>query len=318
MFTHTSLLIAFEAGKENHGCAGVDGVTIERFAEDLSANLAGLRLELLDRTYRPLPLLKILVAKKNGEPRGLCIPTVRDRVAHTAVLHRIGPVLEQEFEECSYGYRQGRSVRQAVYRIKDYYEQGYRWVVEADIDAFFDTVNHDLMLAKCVRYIRDPEVLTLIEMWLRAEIWDGTSVSRLRQGLPQGSAISPVLANLFLDELDEAMLGQGYKFIRFADDYVVLCKTPAEAEAALEMSEQALAKLLLCLDEGEVVSFEQGFTYLGVTFLNSLVMTPFDRPKKEHRILFYPPTLDVEGYLRKKGQRTVDSRRWTVDSEGVP
>jgi len=158
----------------------------------------------------------------------------------------------------------------------------------------------------------------LIEMWLRAEIWDGTSVSRLRQGLPQGSAISPVLANLFLDELDEAMLGQGYKFIRFADDYVVLCKTPAEAEAALEMSEQALAKLLLCLDEGEVVSFEQGFTYLGVTFLNSLVMTPFDRPKKEHRILFYPPTLDVEGYLRKKGQRTVDSRRWTVDSEGVP
>lgn len=301
VFTHTSLHAAFQAVKDNHGCAGVDGVTIARFEEDLTGNLVRLRDELAGGTYRPLPLMKIIVAKKNGEPRGLCIPTVRDRVAHTAVLHRIGPNLEKEFEDCSFGYRKGRSVRQAVYKIREYYEQGYRWVVEADIDAFFDTVDHDLMLEKCTRHIPDPAMLALIEMWLRAEIWDGSTVFRLEQGLPQGSAVSPVLANLFLDELDEAMLAKDFKFIRYADDYVVLCRTPAEATAAMEMSEQALSKLLLKLDEGEVVSFEQGFTYLGVTFMNSLVMTPFDRPKRGRKVLYYPPPLDLEGYLKRKG-----------------
>lgn len=300
MFTSAALLTAFGAVKDNHGCAGVDGVTIARFEEDLVGNLTALRDELTDKTYFPLPLMKIQVAKKNGEPRALCIPTVRDRVAHTAVMHRIGPTLDREFEECSYGYRKGCSVRQAVYKIKEYYEKGYRWVVDADIDAFFDTVNHDLMLEKCALYIHDPEIMTLLEMWLRAEIWDGTSVSRLKLGLPQGSAVSPVLANLFLDELDEWMIGLGYKYIRYADDYLVLCKNSLAAAKALEISQHALAKLQLKLDEGEVKSFDQGFTYLGVTFLNSLVMTPFDRPKRKHQVLFYPPTMDVKQYLKKR------------------
>ncbi|OKY74494.1 MAG: hypothetical protein BM485_13655 [Desulfobulbaceae bacterium DB1] len=121
---HAALLAAFEAVRDNHGCAGVDGVTIGMFEKDLSVNLAGLRSELNNGTYFPLPLMKIQVAKKNGEPRGLCIPTVRDRVAQTAVLHRINPLLEREFEECSFAYRKGRSVRQAVMRIKAFHEQG--------------------------------------------------------------------------------------------------------------------------------------------------------------------------------------------------
>lgn len=137
-FEHAALLAAFEDVKDNHGCAGVDGVTIGQFEKRLAVNLAGLRSELNDGTYFPLPLMKIQVAKKNGEPRGLCIPTVRDRVVQTAVLHRINSLFEKEFEECSFAYRQGRSVRQAVMRIKEFHEQGYRWVVDADIDAFFD------------------------------------------------------------------------------------------------------------------------------------------------------------------------------------
>jgi group II intron reverse transcriptase/maturase len=299
-FDHAALLAAFEAVNDNHGCAGVDGVTIGQFGKGLSVNLARLRLELNERTYFPLPLMKIQVAKKNGEPRGLCIPTVRDRVAQTAVLHRIGPLFEREFEECSFAYRKGRSVRQAVMRIKEFHERGYRWVADADINAFFDTVDHSLMLEKCRGIIADQRILELIEMWLRAEIWDGTAISVLGKGLPQGSPVSPVLANLFLDELDEAMLGKGYKFIRYADDYVVLCKTQHEAGAALELSEQVLERLLLALDEKDIVSFEQGFTYLGVTFAGSLIMTPFERPKKEHRVLFYPDPFDVETYLRNR------------------
>ncbi|MEW6519069.1 MAG: reverse transcriptase domain-containing protein [Thermodesulfobacteriota bacterium] len=299
-FDHAALLVAFEAVKDNHGCAGVDGVTIGQFEKKLSVNLARLRSELNDGTYFPLPLMKIQVAKKNGEPRGLCIPTVRDRVSQTAVLHRINPLFERQFEECSFAYRQGRSVRQAVMRIKDYYEQGYRWVVDADIDAFFDTVDHGLMLEKCRGVIADGRILELIELWLKAEVWDGTAITVLQCGLPQGSPVSPVLANLFLDELDEAMLGKGYKFIRFADDYVVLCKTRQVAQDALELSEQVLERLLLALDEKDIVSFEQGFTYLGVTFVGSMIMTPFERPKKNHRVLFYPDPLDMGAYLRDR------------------
>jgi retron-type reverse transcriptase len=118
---HSSLSSAFQHVKENHGCAGVDGVTIERFEENLDLNLARLRDEVVKQTYFPLPLLKILVEKKNGNPRSLCIPVVRDRVVETAVLQMIEPVLEKEFEECSFAYRKGRSVKQAVYKIKEYY-----------------------------------------------------------------------------------------------------------------------------------------------------------------------------------------------------
>ena len=139
MFDHASLQQAFLSVRDNQGCAGVDGVTIACFEAGLTKNLVALRHELTEQSYRPLPLMRILVAKKSGEPRGLCIPTVRDRVAQTALLRRYQPLLEQEFEGCSYAYRKGRSVRQAVQKVKEYHDQGYCWVVTADIGAFFDT-----------------------------------------------------------------------------------------------------------------------------------------------------------------------------------
>ncbi len=282
---------AFQHVKENHGRAGVDGVTIERFEEGLYENLNKLAQEIQDRSYVPLPLLKILVDKGNGEARGLCIPTVRDRVAQTAVYQIIEPILDREFEECSFAYRKGRSVKQAVYRIKYFYEKGYRWVVEADIDAFFDTVDHGLLLEKLKRHVQAEDILRLIGLWLKAEVWDGESVKVIAKGIPQGSPISPILANLFLDELDEAFLKKGNRIIRFSDDFVVLCKNPKDAREALKFTDEILEKLLLKLDESEVVSFEQGFKFLGVTFVRSLIMVPFDRPKRERRVLYVPPTM---------------------------
>jgi group II intron reverse transcriptase/maturase len=182
---HSSLSSAFHSVKENHGCAGVDGVTIERFEENLDLNLAKLQDAVERQIYFPLPLMKILVEKKNGEARALCIPAVRDRVVETAVLQIIGPVLEKEFEECSFAYRKGRLVKQAVYKIRDYYDKGYRWVVDADIDAFFDSVDHKLLFAKFKQYIHDPQIQRLIELWLAAEIWDGTSLKVCQKGIPR-------------------------------------------------------------------------------------------------------------------------------------
>ena len=246
-----SLFSAFQRVKENHGCAGVDGVTIEKFESDLNRNLLMLADEVKNKTYFPLPLLKFLVdkGKGDGESRALCVPAVRDRALQAAVLEMIGPILEKEFEECSFAYRKGRSVRQAVYKIKSYYNDGYRWVIDADIDAYFDSVDHELLLGKVKRYMNNPDIIRLIELWIKAEIWDGESLLILDKGIPQGSPISPILANLFLDELDEKMIQQGYKYVRFADDFLILCKTPEKAKESLEFTNEILDKMSLELDE---------------------------------------------------------------------
>lgn len=299
--SYSSLSSAFQRVKANHGCAGVDGVTISAFEARLKQNLQTLEYELSSGAYFPLPLLRILVdkGKGDGEARALCIPSVRDRVAQTAVLNLIEPVLEKEFEDCSFAYRKGRSVRQAVYRIKDCYDKGYRWVVDADIDAFFDNVDQDLLFEKAGRHITNPELLNLIRQWIQAEVWDGYSLKRLEKGIPQGSPISPILANLFLDELDEGMLKADLRFIRYADDFIVLCKRPEEARKALELSKEMLARLDLELDEEDIVSFDRGFKYLGVLFLRSLIMVPFERPKKKGGVIEYPAPFDIQAYRRR-------------------
>lgn len=296
----SALRQAFQSVKANGGCAGVDGVTISAYEKNLAGNLQSLEFDLDRGTYQPLPLMKILVAKKNGEPRELCIPTVHDRVAHKAFAACIGPLLEKEFEDCSYAYRKGRSIRQVVRRIKALYDQGYRWVVDADIDAFFDNVDHALLRKKVQAVIKDPTAVALVDVWLAAEVWDGTRLTRLSRGIPQGSPLSPMLANLFLDELDEAMLAEGFRYIRYSDDFIILCKNRHRAFEGLTFSKKVLEKLLLVLDEEEVTSFAAGFKYLGVFFINSLIMKPYETSERPRKVLFYPPPLNMETYRLKK------------------
>lgn len=296
----TLLERAFQSVKANHGGAGVDGITIQQFEKNLDANLFSLCEELKQGTYFSLPLMKILVAKKNGEPRELCIPTVRDRVVQRAVLDLIEPILEKQFEDCSYAYRKGRSVRQVICRIIELYKEGYRFVVDADIDAFFDNVEHDLLKAKFNRLIANPLIQDMVAQWVEGEVWDGTTLKKITIGIPQGSAISPTLANLFLDELDEAMLAQGFQYIRYADDYVVLCKTMEKAAQALALSKKVLKKLMLELDEEVITTFDQGFKYLGVVFLRSMAMKPFEEQIRERKVLFYPEPFNFYAYILKK------------------
>jgi group II intron reverse transcriptase/maturase len=293
---------AFARAEASHGMAGVDGVTIKEFGLNLGLNLRLLASEIEEMRYRPLPLLKFLVAKRDGSPRSLTVPTVRDRVAQAAVLNVVEPLFERELEDASFAYRKGRSVRAAACCIRNLRDQGFCYVLECDVDSYFDSIDHDLLFSRVKELIRDDGILKLIRMWVEAEVYDGKSVFILERGIPQGSVISPSLANLFLDEFDEAMLAQGHKLVRYADDFVVLTKNRSQAEAALELTEDVLSQLQLELDEDDthITEFSQGFKFLGLVFLKDSIFAPFDRPVKERRVLYMPPTFDLPGYLAGK------------------
>lgn len=271
-----TLIEAFDRVEANRGCPGVDGRTIEEFGDGLESNLARLRNELRSGSYRPDPLLRVLIEKRDGGSRPLSIPTVRDRVAQTAAALIMTPLLEPEFEDVSFAYRQGRSVEQAVRRITALRQQGYHWVLDADITRYFDEIPHDKLLSTIARFIDDTQVLDLVALWLTTEVIDGDRRYRLSRGVPQGSPLSPVLANLFLDRFDKAHVRRGYRLVRYGDDFVVLCKSQPEAEAALELSEEMLGRLRLSLNKEKtrIVHFNQGFRYLGVQFLRSMAFRP--------------------------------------------
>ena len=260
--------------KENGGCGGVDGETIAQFGRRLFINLDTLRNEVHYGTYRPQPLLRVIIDEAGRKPRPLSIPTVRDRVLQSAVARTLTPVLEAEFEDCSFAYRQGRSVDMAVRRVMRYRDEGYRWVVDADIQSFFDEIDHAQLLTLLRRWVSDAGLLDLVKSWLSMEVRDGDAIYRLRKGVPQGSPISPLLSNLYLDRLDEALTENGLRLVRYADDFLVLCKDETRAQQALELTEEVLAALKLRINEAKtrIVDFERGFRFLGVQFVRSLVM----------------------------------------------
>jgi len=300
-----NLHTAFLRVEASQGMSGVDGVTIGEFRHNLEVNLAVLGEELRTGCYFPLPLLRFLVAKADGSPRALSVPTVRDRVAQAAVLNFIEPIFETQFEEVSFAYRRGRSVRQAAMRIKALRDRGYRHIADVDIDDYFNQIDHELLFAKIAAVVTDAAILALLRRWVRAEIYEGEQIFALGKGIPQGAVISPLLANLFLDELDEALLARGYQVVRYADDFIVLTKTPQAAQTALRDIGDILARLHLAVDaeDSGLGNFEQGFKYLGLIFLKDSILAPFDRPRKAKRVLFMPPPFDLAGYLAARQTR---------------
>lgn len=257
----------------NAGAAGGDGVTVGRFAEAAPSRLLALHRALRTGVYRPGPLRCLSIPKPSGGFRPLAIPPVVDRVAQTAAALILTPVMEGEFEDASFGYRPGRSVQQAVARIAQWRDKGYQWVIDADIERYFERVPHDRLLVRVERSIGAGPLTHLIATWLEHGADGGV-------GLAQGSPLSPLLSNLYLDDMDEAMDGRGVRLVRFADDFVVLCRSQDKAERTLDHVAAVLdgCGLRLNRDKTRIVPFDQGFRFLGHLFVRSLVMpSPADR-----------------------------------------
>lgn len=283
-----ALITAWTQVADKKGCAGSDGVSIRRFARHWEERLRALRQEVLEGSYRPRRLRTFFIPKKSGGRRRLSVPAVRDRVLQRAVLNELEPLFERVFLCCSYGYRPGRGVRQAVERIVELRDAGYRWVLSADIDAFFDNVDHDVLKKQLSCYVEEPALLDLIELWIGIGYSHSLSRKRTRRGpvpgkpepaairtkgLPQGAVISPILANLNLHQMDAFLTRQGLWLARYADDFVVLCRNQEELQRALVLTEQALAELCLVLDDEDtfLTHFDTGFDFLGVHFYRNTV-----------------------------------------------
>ena len=251
----------------------MDRVTIRRFERNLEENLAQLREELASGSYEPLPVRRVLVPKPKGGLRPLAIWTLRDRVAQRVVHDYLVPIVESRFLDCSYGFRPGRSVADAVQAVTSGRDAGKHWVVDADIEDCFGSLNHRRLMKQVCAWVPELVVVTLIEKWLRARIYNPVRGQPAIAAASQGGVITPLLANLYLHSFD-VQVNQTVSYgtlIRFADDFVILCRRRREAEKALKSAQQALGQLRLQLNpyKTRLVHFDQGFKFLGVFFLRN-------------------------------------------------
>lgn len=214
---------------KNHGAGGIDGMSVKQLKSYLDLNREELCQNIREGNYIPQPIRGKEILKRNGKPRLLGIPTVIDRMLQQAVLRVIMPQFEYMFSEYSYGFRPQRNTQQAVIKSLDYINSGYQHIVEIDLKGFFDEVDHCLLLDLLYRHVKCPVTMQLIRRWLRAPIWVNGTLMKRRKGVPQGSPISPLLSNIILHELDTEMERQGLRFVRYADDFSIYCKTKSEA-----------------------------------------------------------------------------------------
>jgi RNA-directed DNA polymerase len=256
----------------NKGASGVDHVTVEAFGARLDDELLKLAQELRTGTYRPQAVRRTYIPKPGThETRPLGIPTVRDRVVQAAVVHVIEPIFEQDFAEQSYGFRPGRGCKDALRRVDQLLKAGYTYVVDADLKSYFDTIPHDRLMKRLQRKIADSRLLGLIESFLKAGILDGMSEWTPESGAPQGAVLSPLLSNVYLNPLDHLMSDAGFEMVRYADDFVILCRTSAEAARALELVGNWTAENGLTLHPTKTKIVEartEGFDFLGYRFVN--------------------------------------------------
>lgn len=261
---------------KNQGCAGVDGQTIRHFARHKQQNLHHLRQELQQQRYRPLPLRQIFIPKKNRQWRELQVPTVRDRIVQQALLQVLYPIVEQDLEDSSFAYRPGRSHLQAAQQVKQWHQRGYDWVFEADISNYFANILHPRLLSELRESVDFIWVLDLIGSWLNCGVLTRQGIVVPSKGIPQGSVIAPLLANIYLDDFDEFFNDSPFKLVRYADDFVVLAKSEKRILDVQEDIKNLLETMGLNLNptKSQITSFRKGFKFLGHVFVGDLLLPP--------------------------------------------
>lgn len=266
-----NLYSAYREVAANKGAPGVDNVTIEDFTAGLIRNVDKLEQQLREGTYRPQSIKRVHIPKPGtGETRPLGIPTVRDRVVQNALRHVLEPILERQFATHSYGFRPNRGCRDALRRVDRLLKEGYKYTVDVDLKSYFDTIPHDRLVTELRKHVADNSIIALVEKFLQAEVLDGLEHWTPVAGAPQGAIISPLLSNLYLNELDHVMAAAGYEMTRYADDFVIQCRTAEEAEAALEMVRGWTTERGLTLHptKTKIVHVdEEGFEFLGYRFI---------------------------------------------------
>lgn len=271
VYRPATLRSAWQQVLMNRGAAGVDRVSVERFAGQLDRYLGELGQELASGRYRPHPVRRVEIAKADGKWRPLGIPTVRDRVAQAAVKRVIEPIFEQMFAPTSFGFRPGRSCKDALREVDRLLQAGHTHVVDADLKGYFDSIPHDRLKQRLASHISDGRLLALLDGWIEQDVVQELKSWTPTSGTPQGAVISPLLANLYLHDLDLKLAGLGLSMVRYADDFVILCPSAAEATHALEVVRAWVAAEGLQLQPdkthvGDCRIAGQGFEFLGYRF----------------------------------------------------
>lgn len=308
-----NLELAWQKVSQNKGVGGIDGQSIEAFEEQLAANLSRLHQELKNETYQPQPVRQKMIPKPGqpGKLRPLGIPTIYDRVCQQALLNRLEPIFEPIFDDANFGYRKGRSAKDALRKVWKELGEGLEWIVDADLRDFFGSVDHEKLMTLVNQRISDGRVLRIIESILKAGCYAQGKRLPTEQGTPQGGVISPLLSNILLTPFDREMRRKGYRLTRFADDWVVTCKSQAEARSALSTARRILDKLgvILHAEKTRIVHVRHGFEFLGYKIKrgsHSLKLTP----DKIHSgavtggLYAYPREKSIKHFMEQIRERT--------------
>jgi len=239
-----NMLQAWNQVKANKGAPGIDGITIEEFPEFAKANWEGIKSSLEEGCYIPSPVKRVEIPKDKGGVRKLGIPIVMDRVIQQAISQVLSPVFDPHFSESSFGFRPSRSAHQAVQKVLNDIQKGYAWAVDIDLEKFFDTVNHDALMRRVARRVKDKDILRLIGKYLRAGVVVKGRLQETHEGVPQGGPLSPLLSNILLDDLDKELEKRGHRFARYCDDLIILVKSKRAGERVMAGISRFLENIL--------------------------------------------------------------------------
>lgn len=264
-----NILNAWKQVRANKGAPGIDNISIAMFPEYAHENWKGIKTSLLDGEYKPSPVKRVEIPKDNGGTRNLGIPVVMDRVIQQAITQVLTPVFDPHFSESSFGFRPGRSAHHAVKKVLKLIQRGYAYAVDIDLEKFFDTVDHDVLMNRVSRRVSEKGILRLIGKYLRAGVVVKGNLNETSKGVPQGGPLSPLLSNILLDDLDKELEKRGHQFARYADDLIVLVKSKRAGERVMESISRFLGKVLkvkVNRDKSRVVKAEVS-SFLGFTFI---------------------------------------------------